>query len=71
MPAPTSLAVSPDLTSAVRHEEFCQPTGERDFVRMEQYPHLRDNEAGRSYVSHTVTRCLECGATNYREVRHG
>jgi len=53
----------------VRHEEFCQPTGGRDSIRIESYLHYEDNpETGRSRSTHKVTSCIECGARHYQKI---
>ncbi len=53
-------------TPRVRHEEFCLPRPDATTPRIETYPYLQDDpETGRAMQTHTVTRCLECGAANY------
>ncbi len=53
-------------TPGVRHEEFCLPRPEEIEPRLETFPYLQDNPTtGRSTKTHTVTRCLECGASSY------
>ncbi|NUO36441.1 MAG: hypothetical protein HOQ27_15430 [Dermatophilaceae bacterium] len=54
---------------ALHHETFCQPTGERDEVRVEQYVAYRDDPAtARSVAAKRATRCLECGATTFEDL---
>lgn len=50
---------------AVRHEHWCQPTGDRGEVRIEQFLAHRDMPSGRSEVVMRVTRCMECGEASY------
>lgn len=51
----------------VRHEEFCLPRPNEDAVRIERYVHFDDDpKSGRSFPTHDVTRCLECGAATYK-----
>lgn len=49
----------------IRHEHFCQPTGGRAAVRIEQFLAYRDTQAGRSEPAVRVTRCMECGEATY------
>ena len=66
MPA---TAVTP--LPALRHEEFCQPTGGREQIRIEQYFAYTDNpETGRSHATHKVTRCMECGVAHYHKLEN-
>ena len=76
MTAPTKLAagvISPERAAEIvgvapavlRHEVFCQPTGGRTEVRIEQFRALADDPKGRSRATHNVTRCTECGAASY------
>lgn len=52
------------VPSKVRHEEFCiapEP-------RLEVFDAYSDDEkTGRSRPTHTVTRCIDCGAATYKE----
>ncbi len=53
-------------TTRLRHEDFCLPRPDETAVRIETFPYLQDDPAtGRATKTHTVTRCLECGAANY------
>ena len=55
------------VTDKVRHEDFCLPRPGESKPRIESYVHMGDDPAsGRSAPTHDVTRCLECGATNYK-----
>ncbi len=55
----------------VRHEEFCLPRPDATEPRVEIFPYLQDNPAtGRSTKTHTVTRCLECGAAHYERAEN-
>ncbi len=50
----------------IRHEAWCQPTGDRREIRVEQYPaYVDDPNTGRSAPARLVTRCLECGESRY------
>jgi hypothetical protein len=60
------MAVTTDVK--VRHEEFCLPRPGSDAPRVEQFAAMSDDpKTGKSTATHTVTRCLECGAATYRE----
>lgn len=62
MTAPTKLATVPPMT----HEYWCQPTGERTEIRVEQFIAYRDDtSSNRSTPSVRVTRCCECGSARY------
>jgi hypothetical protein len=55
------------MTDKVRHEEFCLPREGEKGPRIESYVHMGDDpKTGRTVPTHDVTRCLECGATNYQ-----
>jgi len=59
-------AVQSKAQSKLRHEEFCLPRPGSDEPRVESYPYLDDDVAtGRSRPVAVVTRCIECGATQY------
>ena len=59
-------AVQSKPQSKIRHEEFCLPRPGSDEPRVESYPYLADDAAtGRSRPVAVVTRCQECGATQY------
>lgn len=54
---------------AVRHEEFCGAVVAGDEPRMESYQYLADDPAtGRGRATHHVTRCIDCGATSYKQI---
>ena len=56
------------VVTEVRHEEFCLPRPGQAEPRIEVYPHYEDHpKSGRAYQTHTVTRCIECGAARYTE----
>lgn len=53
----------------IHHEHWCQPTGGRDAIRVEQYLAYTDDEkTGRSLPSKRVTRCQECGEARYEDL---
>ncbi len=52
--------------SMLAHEHFCQPTGDREEIRVEDYISYADDGDGRSVPAKLVTRCLECGAATYQ-----
>ncbi len=59
------------INPRLRHEEFCLPRPDETAPRIETFPYLQDNPAtGRSTKTHTVTRCLECGAANYERAEN-
>lgn len=55
-----------ETTDTIVHEHFCQPTGDRDEIRIEGHDAPR-YEADGLTVAGTVAvrRCLECGAATY------
>jgi hypothetical protein len=58
-------AVAPKL----RHEEFCLPRPDAEEPRVETFRSFTDDPAtGRSRPTHTVHRCLECGAASYQQI---
>ncbi len=51
----------------LRHEVFCTPRPGVEEPRIETYTHLGDDpKTGRSFPTHDITRCLECGAATYQ-----
>lgn len=61
------MTATASVTAKVRHEDFCLPRPGEQKPRIESYVHMGDDPAsGRSAPTHDVTRCLECGATNYQ-----
>ena len=51
----------------LRHEAFCLPRPENKEPRGEGVvAYADDAETGRSRAAAHVTRCLECGAANYK-----
>lgn len=61
--------ITEPLSVPIRHEEFCLPRPGEDKPRLEEYPYLNDDPAtGRSYITHKVTRCMECGASHYLKI---
>jgi len=65
--------VSPDAPvsfgTTIRHEEWCAPREGATEVRVETFKALTDDPAtGRSRATHTVSRCVECGAANYTPI---
>lgn len=61
------MTATASMTVKVRHEDFCLPRPGEQKPRIESYVHMGDDPAsGRSAPTHDVTRCLECGATNYQ-----
>ena len=64
-----NTAATVAVVTQVRHEEFCLPAKGESERRIEVYPyHADDPRTGRSYQTHTVTRCIDCGATTYKEI---
>lgn len=61
MTAPTKIAPK------IRHEDFCLPRPGAEEPRTESYDYL-DDSTGASRPTHKVTRCLECGAANYKQI---
>lgn len=67
------MATAPEETKVqyppIRHIEWCQPTGDRTEIRIEQYLYMADDpKGGRSKPTHRVTRCLECGEERVEEL---
>jgi len=59
-------AVQSKPVDKIRHEEFCLPRPGEDGPRVESYSYLEDDlKSGRSRPVAQVTRCIECGATQY------
>ena len=53
----------------IRHEEFCQPTGDRTEVRIESYFFYEDDpRGGRSRATHQIHRCIECGIESIKKI---
>jgi hypothetical protein len=53
----------------IRHEDFCLPRPDAGEVRMEVFKAFADDPGtGRSRPTHTVHRCLECGAATYQQI---
>lgn len=62
------MAATTTAAPTVRHEEFCLPRPGSDEPRIERYVQLDDDpKTGRSRPTHDVTRCMECGAANYKQ----
>ena len=61
------MTANATMTDKVRHEEFCLPREGEKGPRIESYVHMGDDpKTGRTAPTHDVTRCMECGATNYK-----
>ena len=62
-------AVATENAPKIRHEEFCLPRPGAEAPRVESYKAYTDDPGtGRSTATHTVHRCLECGAAHYQQI---
>ena len=63
----TAPAKAPQVK--IRHEEFCQPTGDRSEVRIESFFFYEDDpKGGRSKATARIHRCIECGEQTVQRI---
>ena len=59
--ASTDIKTAPQAYPPIHHMHWCQPTGTRTVVRIEQDIAYVDDANGRSVPAKRRTRCVECG----------